>query len=366
MSQELYLFLKEGLSRGLSREELKHALREARWSEEDIEAGLSRFAPSEFPIPVPAPKASLSAREAFVYLVLFVTLYFTAFSVGSLWFNFIDRWLPDPLFTNYYVNDASSIRQACATLLITAPLFFGLSWRMRRRLRLHPDERQSGVRKWLTYLTLFVAASIIIGTLIGLVHNVLSGELTWRFFWKATTVLAITGMGFGYYLWDLRQDEVLLTRPTQTHVRFFVGLISLLVLGTLAGGLYLSGSPAHERLRRLDEQRVQTLDRLTYAMDNYYNLEQRLPSTTEELWHNRSMNDPELTSLVMQIPQFSYRPMSSSTYELCAFFEEATVPPQAPGIPQTKPLTPGIVSSPSWNHESGKQCFALDVRRLPR
>lgn len=363
MSQELYLFIKEGLAHGLTREQLREALRTAKWSSEDIDSALHRFAVSDFPIPVPAPKSSLSAREAFVYLVLFVTLYLTAFSIGSLWFSFIDRWFPDALFTNYYSSDASGIRQACATLLITAPLFFGLSFRVRQRLAQHPDERQSGVRKWLTYLTLFVAASIIIGTLIGLVMNVLSGELTWRFFLKATTVLVITGVGFGYYLWDLRQDEVPLTRSVQTRVRIFVSLLLLLTTGTLASGLYLSGSPAHERTRRLDEQRTQTLDRLTYAIDNYTTLQNHLPTTTADIWQERTFSDTELPILVQRLPDFSYQIQTSSTYQLCTSF---ALPSEDTITGQTVPVVPKPVGVANWSHHAGLNCFALDVRRQPR
>lgn len=359
MSQELVLFIKEGLTRGLSRDELKIALRAAKWREEEIDAGFARYAVSDFPIPVPAPKASLSAREAFTYLVLFVTLYLTAFSVGSLWFAFINRWFPDELFTSYFVNDASGIRQACATLLITAPLFFGLSSRLRRRLFRHPDERQSAVRKWLTYLTLFVAASIIIGTLIGLVHNVLSGELTWRFFLKAFTVLAITGIGFGYYLWDLRQDETPLQTSVQQRLRLFFAAILVLTLGTLISGLVLSGSPTQERLRRIDEQREQAIDRITYAIDSYYTTENRLPVTIEDLWQSRLVTDGDLPQVVSRLPEFSYQPTTSTTYQLCTWFHLPSTLEADLSLAKSIPLT-------ARTHTDGRHCFPLDVRRPPR
>ncbi len=70
-----------------------------------------------------------------------------------------------------------------------------------------PERRGSKVRKWLTYLTLFVAATILTGDLITLLYNLLGGELTSRFLLKAATVAAIAGGVFGYYLWDLRGEE---------------------------------------------------------------------------------------------------------------------------------------------------------------
>ena len=57
------------------------------------------------------------------------------------------------------------------------------------------------------YLTLFVAASVLIGDLIVLVHSALSGELTARFVLKVITAGLIAGLIFGHYLRDLRAGE---------------------------------------------------------------------------------------------------------------------------------------------------------------
>ena len=63
------------------------------------------------------------------------------------------------------------------------------------------------MRRWLTYLTLFVAAAVLIGGVTGPVYNLLGGELTVRFLLKALTVGSIAGAAFWYYLSDLRTDE---------------------------------------------------------------------------------------------------------------------------------------------------------------
>jgi hypothetical protein len=73
--------------------------------------------------------------------------------------------------------------------------------------RINPVKRLSTIRRWLTYLTLFIAAGVLIGDLITLVYNLLGGELTVRFVLKVITVAAIAGTAFGYYLWDLRREE---------------------------------------------------------------------------------------------------------------------------------------------------------------
>lgn len=67
--------------------------------------------------------------------------------------------------------------------------------------------RSSLIRKWLTYITLYIATGIIVGDLITLVTYVLNGDLTLRFVLKVLVVLVIAGSVFGYYLWDLRTEE---------------------------------------------------------------------------------------------------------------------------------------------------------------
>lgn len=58
----------------------------------------------------------------------------------------------------------------------------------------------------MTYLTLLIAAGVLVGDLITLVYNLLSGELTVRFILKVLVVAAIAGSGFAYFLHLVRQD----------------------------------------------------------------------------------------------------------------------------------------------------------------
>ena len=209
MNNELQGFVKEGLEKGLSRDKLKAALLKAGWQADEVKNALSAYADVDFPIAVPRRRPYLSAREAFLYLVMFLTLYISSFSVGTLLFQFINRWLPDAAESYDYLLTASNavIRSSTAALVITFPVFLFMANLLQRAIVQDPDKRSSKVRKWLTYLTLFVAAGIIIGDLITLVTYLLGGELTLRFVLKVIVVLAIAGSIFGYYLWDLRGEE---------------------------------------------------------------------------------------------------------------------------------------------------------------
>lgn len=208
INDELLGFVKEALAHGTPRHAIKDTLLDAGWREDQVESALSAYAPSDFPIPVPVPKPYLSAREAFTYLVLFTTLYLSTFHLGRLIFQFINLGLPDPAaFYEYAESARQAIQFSVASLIIAFPIFMTLSVIIGRSIKRDPGKRASKVRKWLTYMTLFVAAAVIIGDLTWLVYSFLGGEMSLRFALKALTVAAIAGGIFGYYLWDLRQEE---------------------------------------------------------------------------------------------------------------------------------------------------------------
>lgn len=203
MSNELRSFVKESLEKGLKKEEISRVLHSAGWEEKEVKSTLSAFSDVDFPVPVPRPKPYLQAREAFIYLISFITLYITAFSFGALIFSFIDRLFPDPL---RFFGDGSvdGMRRSVAAIIVAFPLYLFLMWNISKK---GLEQQQSKIRKWLSYITLVIAAAIIIGDLITIITGLLGGELTVRFILKALTILVITGSIFGYYLWDLRKEE---------------------------------------------------------------------------------------------------------------------------------------------------------------
>lgn len=210
INEELLAFVKEGLGKGHSREELENVLGESGWPPEQIRGALAGFSEVSFSVPVPRPRPYLSAREAFVYLVMFTTLYISAFSLGNLVFQLINRAFPDPGIDPAFALEMSrqAIRWAISLLVVTFPVFAFVSQRNERALQANPTLRLSAVRRWLTYLTLFVAAGFLIGDVTSVVYNLLGGELTVRFMLKVLTVGAIAGSVFAYLVSDLRKEEV--------------------------------------------------------------------------------------------------------------------------------------------------------------
>lgn len=207
-TQQLESFVRDALARGASKQDIETTLAAADWPREQVRSALDAYADIEFPVPVPRPRPSLSAREAFLYLLLFATLYVAAWNLGSLLFDLIDRAWPDPADPAYAIDRlAHSIRWSTASVIIAFPVFLLMARHLGRDLARHPVKRLSPVRRWLTYLTLFLAAAVLVGDMITLVYNLLGGELTIRFLLKVLVAAAVAGTIFGYYLLDLRDEE---------------------------------------------------------------------------------------------------------------------------------------------------------------
>ena len=207
-TDELQTFVRDALARGTPRADIDAVLSRAGWNSGRIRGVLDGFADVTFPVPVPRPRPTLDARDAFLYFVLFATLYACAFHFGALIFEFIDRAFPDPAFGDANQEyAATAVRWSIAALVIALPVFLGVSGVTARAVRADPAKRNSKARRWLTYLTLSIASVVLIGDFITLVFYLLGGELTVRFALKALTVALIGGSVFVYYLTDIRSDE---------------------------------------------------------------------------------------------------------------------------------------------------------------
>jgi hypothetical protein len=204
--QQLETFVKEALQGGSTKSDIAKVLESAGWTSDQIKSALDTYSDASFPVPVPKPRPSLSAREAFLYLVMFSTLYYGAWNLGSLLFIFINRAFPDPVDTIY-----SSIwdeqRWATAAIIIAFPVFFFMARYVGREINRSPLKRLSPARRWLTYMTLFVSAFALLGDVTTLIYELLGGDLTIRFVLKVLVVAAIAGSAFAYYLLDLRPEE---------------------------------------------------------------------------------------------------------------------------------------------------------------
>jgi hypothetical protein len=99
------------------------------------------------------------------------------------------------------------MRSSLSGLIVAAPLFTWLAFHIRKQRRINPAMQRSRVRKWLTYVTLTIAACTLIGDATAIVYSFLSGELTARLALKLAVVAAIAGAIFLYFIRDAERGD---------------------------------------------------------------------------------------------------------------------------------------------------------------
>ncbi len=128
--------------------------------------------------------------------------------------------------------------------------------------------------------------------------------------------------------------------------------VSAVVAAAIIGGLILVGPPARERIRRLDDRRVEDLRALARAVDVYWTRQKSLPASLEELTAEedfaRRTRDPETEAL------YEYRVLGDKEYELCAHFSRAMNERET------------LLQPDFWDHPSGRWCYQLEARELKR
>src|SRR3990167_3633568 len=146
-----------------------------------------------------------SAKDFFLHLGAIVALYVIAGNFINLLFRIINKAYPEVASYNYYFQSGSEISLPVATLIIVFPIFVILSSLVNKIYEITPEKRELGIRKWLTYITLFVAGIMLAGDLITVLYKFLDGQdLTSAFLLKAIIVLLVAGAVFGFYLQDIR------------------------------------------------------------------------------------------------------------------------------------------------------------------
>ncbi len=295
-----------------------------------------------------------SPRDVFMYLFATIALYFSAWSVINLLLQYISTAFPDPLNVGY--DAAGSVRWSMALLIIIFPAYLWVSRFLHRDLVASPEKGEIRIRRWLLYLTLFLAALLIIGDLVALINNFLNGELTMRFFLKVIAVLAVAGGIFWYYLYDLRAKAVAFGAAARLFVRAVVAAVIIIIVA----GFFIAGSPFRQRLVRFDDQKVADLQNIQYQIVNQYWMQKgTLPKTLDDLRDSISGYAPPFD------PQsgtaYEYRSTGMLTFELCAQFNVSSVENKNLGI--SRPMAPyGVPGSmDTWSHGVGRQCFPRTI-----
>jgi len=281
------------------------------------------------------------ARDVFLYLLMMVVLGMSAGSLGSLVFQIINDAFPESTDFTYAIM---AMRFPIAMLLVAIPVLMWVMRRLHKDVSQDPEKLEFKVRKWLLYLTLFVAGLFVIGDLIGLIYGYLNGDLNIRFALKFATILVIAASVFYYYLHELHGE--VRGKPKWVGWAMFV-----VALAAIAWGLVQVGSPAQQRARNRDAQRVNDLSAIQYQIINFWTLKERLPDTLVEL------QDPISGFQVPTDPEgltYEYSRTGTRSFVLCATFSAVS----EQSMPQ---LRDPYGMQGNWDHAAGRVCFTRTI-----
>ena len=292
-------------------------------------------------------------KDVFLHLFNIVTFYLSVIGFITLYIQYTNALFPDPL--NYYFTFiANSVRVSTSILFVAVPAYLLSAWFLAKDLTSMPEKRDLKLRKWLIYFTLFISAITIIVDLIIFVYNFLDGELTIQFFLKVLIVLLVAGAVFGYYIWELKRKTSKSSIP-----RILTVIVAVVVIISIILGFFIVGTPADQRERRFDDERISNLQTIQAQIVDYWSRKDVLPERLNNL------EDNILGFIVPVDPNtkedYEYQIIDPLTFELCAVFSRSS---QEFGL-----VNQGMkgYSSPydsfqqNWNHDVGRTCWTRNI-----
>lgn len=291
----------------------------------------------------------ISPADVFMHLLATIMLYASAISFLVLIFQLVNVNFPDILDKNtysyYFLENAYSLmRGAVAFLIVSYPVYLFSFWRLKKSYQKNPEKLELRIRKWLVYFTLFATALLIVGNIIALLAGFLHGDLTLRFILKIISVFFVASSIFGYYISDLKGRY-------KIGLRALLAIVTMIILAAIITGFFFIGSPSEQRLRRIDEQKIQSLQTIQIDIETYWYSNKKLPRALTELkgtkYTSNGLTDPQTNKA------YEYKLTDEKHYQLCAEFNLASYSWDfSRKYAQTLPEN-------SWGHSSGKYCFDL-------
>jgi hypothetical protein len=220
MDEKLTQFVDHAREKGMDLATIRHLLVAVGWKDKDVAAAFcARDLEMTIPEPTwvalarsPSPRrpgAPRKARDAFLHLLTYGSLYVWSTSLILLLFTYLNFAFPDPAWrTSYTQLQAllSIIRGQLAVVIISFPIFLFVWNRLLRDVRQSPEAAKGVLRRWLGYLSLFVGAVTLAGNSMTLIYYLLEGQLTIRFVLKVAVLFLTAGGLVGYLAYTLRTE----------------------------------------------------------------------------------------------------------------------------------------------------------------
>ncbi|MCK9393421.1 MAG: DUF5671 domain-containing protein [Candidatus Paceibacterota bacterium] len=286
-----------------------------------------------------------SPKFAFFYSLALVTLIIGSISLGTMFFEFINKFFP--LIQNNYYGENSGLKFAISGVIISFPIFYLIKSFIYKGIKKGDLAINSSIRKWLTYFIIFISAVVMIGSLIGLLNNFLDGETTFNFVLKAITVLVISSAIFTFYFYDIKSREI----NGKFIMAYFV-MSAIIVCIALVSSFFIIESPTEARSRKIDQKILSNFETVKRGLEQYYVDNTKLPSNLDEL-KAQEYSYIDSAEFVEESTgkYYNYEVVDAVKYKLCVNFNSSNL---NNGNDTT-------YYSVNWKHDKGYQCI---VRRI--
>ncbi len=277
-----------------------------------------------------------SAKITFFYLLSLFGLVFAALTSGMILFQVINKLIPDVVGTYSGRYSTSQLRFAISAVIVASPVYFWMTSLIQKSLKKGELDKESQLRKWMTYIIILVSAIVIIVSLIGVVNNYLSGDLTSKVGLKLLITMLISGAVLSYYLYDIKREDFAKNKIIKSY---FIGSL-IFVLFTLIFGFVIADSPVQVRKMKHDTNILRDFNEIRYGIDEHVRNNDVLPENLSDM--RRSVRTDG------NISDYEYRIISEDKYELCANFETNN---------KDNLSIDDDYLNKEWPHEIGYQCF---------
>ncbi|MBT4277201.1 hypothetical protein HOD96_00430 [Candidatus Falkowbacteria bacterium] len=291
------------------------------------------------------------AKFAFFYMLSLVSLVFMSMATGMIIFQIINKNIID-LINEYSARySPEQLKFAISALIVSVPVYYLTMRQIHKNLFSGALNKDSGVRKWLTYFVLLVSSVVMISWFIGTINGFLDGELTLKFILKSLTAIGIAAIIFSFYLYDIKRESV--ENQKDKVIKFYLIGSLVLILSVFTASLFFVESPQETRNRKLDNAVLQKFDEIDMAMNEYYNEYKKLPENLEKIKDEFVyITEKDLLNPITE-KKIEYKVVGEKSFELCSDFKTSN---------EEEAVERNGSYKDRWLHESGYQCLKQKVR----
>ncbi len=315
----------------------------------------------------------------FLCLGVLISLITSVVSFLNLVFETLNKRFPDVLNSSYQYGystyEYESIRTALATLIIFFPIFLVISYFWNKFADRGLGKISEMIHKWVIYIILFLSSLVIVIDLVTLVRYFISGEITSRFILKIIATLLVAMLVGFYYIFLLRENK-----NYSLKIGLIFGVVgAVLVVSSVCYSFIIMGSPAKQRMLRLDDRRVGDLQNIQYQVINFWQQKEKLPEKLSDLSNPLSGFSLPVPPEFEKGEKYEYNILDTKTkkFELCASFalpipkgwreyNGGGIMPMPYTVFESRDVAtsypyPGGGVNESWSHEAGRTCFERTI-----